>query len=121
MSLSDAGGVHRPDNEVRRPRVPSPPMFQFTVQGGVSHDGSARPDIEVAVVSLARYTFADPVTAMNGPALLEPPAERSRILPPTLGLGEEAARGVTGYDDDGLIADFTEDRCNRQLAHIARR
>ncbi|KAJ2117662.1 hypothetical protein IW146_000564 [Coemansia sp. RSA 922] len=121
MSLSDAGGVHRPDNEVRRPRVPSPPMFQFTVQGGVNHDGSARPDIEVAVVSLARYTFADPVTAMNGPALLEPPAERSRILPPTLGLGEEAARGVTGYDDDGLIADFTEDRCNRQLAHIARR
>ncbi|KAJ2333979.1 hypothetical protein GGH92_008454, partial [Coemansia sp. RSA 2673] len=54
MSLSGAGGVHHPDNEVRRPRVPSPPMFQFTVQGGVNHDGSARPDIEVAVVSLAR-------------------------------------------------------------------
>ncbi|KAJ2876823.1 hypothetical protein GGH93_000416 [Coemansia aciculifera] len=122
MSLSDAGGTHRPEDDVRRRRVPSPPMFQFTVQGGVNHDGSARPDIEVAVVSLARYTFADPVTAMNGPALLEPPAERSRILPPTLGSGEEATAGaIIGYDDDGLIADFTEDRCNRQLAHIARR
>ncbi|KAJ2062480.1 hypothetical protein GGI17_002372 [Coemansia sp. S146] len=122
MSLSDAGGTHRPDDDVRRRRVPSPPMFQFTVQGGVNRDGSARPDIEVAVVSLARYTFADPVTAMNGPTLLEPPAERSRILSPTLGSGEEAAAGgITGYDDDGLIADFTEDRCNRQLAHIARR
>ncbi|KAJ2754554.1 hypothetical protein GGI19_002318 [Coemansia pectinata] len=122
MSLSDADGTHRPEDDVPRRRVPSPPMFQFTVQGGVNHDGSARPDIEVAVVSLARYTFADPVTAMNGPALLEPPAERSRILPPTLGSGEEATAGaITGYDDDGLIADFTEDRCNRQLAHIARR
>ncbi|KAJ2827613.1 hypothetical protein FBU31_003124, partial [Coemansia sp. 'formosensis'] len=96
-------------------------MFQFTIQGRANADGLTRPDIEVAVVSLARYTFADPVAAMNGPALLEPPAERSRILPPTLD-GEEATLGsVASYDDDGLIADFTEDRCNRQLAHIARR
>ncbi|KAJ2336630.1 hypothetical protein GGI00_000727 [Coemansia sp. RSA 2681] len=117
MSLSSSG-----DDGMRDPAQQPPPMLQFTIQGGVRMDGSTRPDIEVAVVSLARYTFADPVAAMNGPTLLEPPAERSRILPPTLGSREaEYSSAAIGYDDDGLIADFTEDRCNSQLAQIARR
>ncbi|KAJ2744509.1 hypothetical protein GGI20_002910 [Coemansia sp. BCRC 34301] len=59
---------------------------------------------------------------MNGPELLEPPVERSRMLPTALGTREaEYNGGIIGYDDEGLIADFTEDRCNRQLAQIARR
>ncbi|KAJ2730698.1 hypothetical protein IW152_005061 [Coemansia sp. BCRC 34962] len=115
MSLSDNGSTHNP-NSTCRPSAPSPPppLFQFTVPSGVAADGTTRPDIEVSVVSLARYTFADPVAAMNGPALLEPPAELGRIQ--VLG-----STNATGYDDDGMIAEFTEDRLNRKLTHIARR
>ncbi|KAJ2023483.1 hypothetical protein IWW57_004100 [Coemansia sp. S610] len=114
MSLSDNGSPPDPSNACRRIPSPPPPMFQFTVPRGANADGTTRADIEVSVVSLARYTFADPIAAMNGPALLEPPTELSRMLVP-------GATNAAGYDDEGLIAEFTEDYLNRRLTHIARR
>ncbi|KAJ1882509.1 hypothetical protein H4R99_001427 [Coemansia sp. RSA 1722] len=103
------------------------PLMQFTVPGGVNSDGIAREAIDVAVVSLARYTFADPALAARGPAPLEPRIESTRLLgvdlPPLASVGvRRISSTVSGvYEDDGLIAEFTEDRCNRQLSQLARR
>ncbi|KAJ1844507.1 hypothetical protein LPJ70_002915, partial [Coemansia sp. RSA 2708] len=106
------------------------PMMQFRVPGR-----TAAQDVEVSVVSLARYTFADPVVAAEGPAPLEPPLETMRIghegaeRPTGVGQGGQPLMRRQGpdavaygeYDEEGLIAEFTEDRCNRRLARIARR
>ncbi|KAJ2782610.1 hypothetical protein H4R18_002178 [Coemansia javaensis] len=122
--------------------VPSPgSLMQFTVPGAVAGGGGTqRRNVEVEVVSLARYTFADPVLAAQGPAPLEPPVERSLIGIDALQLrgphpvgrhsgdeedddGAMAPYGGGGrhyYDHDGVIADFTEERNNRRLARIAR-
>ncbi|KAJ1812159.1 hypothetical protein LPJ75_003786, partial [Coemansia sp. RSA 2598] len=103
------------------------PLMQFTLPGEVHSDGSAREAIDVAVVSLARYTFADPARAVNGPAPLEPQIENVRLLgvdqPPLASVGvRRISSNVSGaYEDDGLVAEFTEDRCNRQLSQLARR
>ncbi|KAJ1901822.1 hypothetical protein LPJ66_000493 [Kickxella alabastrina] len=111
------------------------PLALSTITGGANSDDSFREAIDVAVVSLARYTFADPGVAEAGPAPLDPPIERPRLLgvdqPPLAAVSVRRAAGNMsiargdgdgdGDDDDGLIAEFTEDRCHRQLAMIAKR
>ncbi|KAJ2191882.1 hypothetical protein GGH18_003084, partial [Coemansia sp. RSA 530] len=104
------------------------PMMQFTVPGHVGPQ-----NVQLSVVALARYTFADPVAAANGPAPLEPPLQTLRIGHETssrpMGVQSSHAVSLRGpqtmeygeYDDDRLIADFTEERSNRRLARIARR
>ncbi|KAJ2452826.1 hypothetical protein EV183_002635 [Coemansia sp. RSA 2336] len=90
--------------------------------------------VEMSVVSLTRYTFADPAVASEGPEPLEPSLHTLQLghedssRPAGVGRGGQPVmrrRGPDGvaygeYDDDGLIAEFTEDRCNRRLARIGR-
>ncbi|KAJ2722690.1 hypothetical protein GGI07_003153 [Coemansia sp. Benny D115] len=101
--------------------------MQIRIPGGMDSTGATRESIDVAVVSLARYTFADPAMAEAGPAPLEPLVERPRLLgvdqPPVSALTVHRTVSTVSsiYEDDGLIADFTEDRCNRQLSLIAKR
>ncbi|KAI7835219.1 hypothetical protein BX661DRAFT_11982 [Kickxella alabastrina] len=113
------------------------PLALSTITSGANNDNSFREAIDVAVVSLARYTFADPGVAEAGPAPLDPPIERPRLLgvdqPPLAAVSVQRAAGNMGIarsdgdrdrdgnGDDGLIAEFTEDRCHRQLAMIAKR
>ncbi|KAJ2519623.1 hypothetical protein H4217_002555, partial [Coemansia sp. RSA 1939] len=148
-------------------------------------------NMEIEAVSLARYTFVDPVRASRGPAPLEPPidhthqkqwkqqqhrrqqqrqqqqgrhalarpdsaqttrhaeataaetsttttarttTEATTIAAADAEEEEEAASTVVSlmpepsfsqyfqsYDEDGAIAEFTDERSNRQLSHIARR
>ncbi|KAJ2829882.1 hypothetical protein IWW50_000597, partial [Coemansia erecta] len=120
---SSTHGVDRPAQSAQGP------MMRFTVPG---HVGAQ--NVEVSVVSLARYTFADPELAAEGPEPLEPPLQTMRIghddggravsIRRTEGVarmrGADAAAFGT-YDDEGLIAEFTEERSNRRLAQIARR
>ncbi|KAJ2160245.1 hypothetical protein GGF46_002406 [Coemansia sp. RSA 552] len=111
---------------------PAPPTMRFAVPG--------RQDVEISVVSLARYTFADPEVAASGPAPLEPAVDDGRRLMGVEGLQlagrggrEDVGSGTQGrmedeqgvvyngyYDDDGLIAEFTEERSNRRLGRIAK-
>ncbi|KAJ1857064.1 hypothetical protein IW147_005485 [Coemansia sp. RSA 720] len=106
------------------------PMMRFTVPGR-----SGPQNVDVSVVSLTRYTFADPVVAADGPAPLEPPLQTLRIghengsRPVGVRQGSHSVMRRHGpdamdygeYDDDRLIAEFTEERSNRRLARIARR
>ncbi|KAJ2501547.1 hypothetical protein GGH96_001868 [Coemansia sp. RSA 1972] len=104
------------------------PMMRFTVPGQVGPQ-----NVQVSVVSLARYTFADPVAAADGPAPLEPPLQTLQIGHENSSrpVGVQSGQAVTRrgphsmnygeFDDDRLIAEFTEERSNRRLARIARR
>ncbi|KAJ1798182.1 hypothetical protein LPJ59_002663 [Coemansia sp. RSA 2399] len=81
------------------------------------------PNMEVEIVSLARYTFVDPAVASRGPAPLEPPIDRGRnyaLHPMSTQIATDPPNNQM-YDEDGAIAEFTEERSNRQLSRIARR
>ncbi|KAJ2848570.1 hypothetical protein IWW36_003218 [Coemansia brasiliensis] len=112
-----------------------PPSTSFPQAMQVMMPGpSGMQSVEMSVVSLTRYTFADPVVASEGPEPLEPSLQTMQLghenssRPTGVGRGGQPVmrrRGPDGaaygeYDDDGLIAEFTEDRCNRRLARIGR-
>ncbi|KAJ1721597.1 hypothetical protein LPJ53_003908 [Coemansia erecta] len=108
--------------------LPLSPGSQHRGPASIDLEESGREAIDVAVVSLARYTFADPALAVLGPSPIEPPIDhQSRLLgidqPPLASVGVHRISSTTSgiYEDDGLIAEFTEDRCNRQLSQLARR
>ncbi|KAJ2779299.1 hypothetical protein GGI15_003920 [Coemansia interrupta] len=124
-SISDS---HSHSSQSLRLSPSLPPGTQHRASANVDFEDSAREAIDVAVVSLARYTFADPALAALGPSPIEPPIDRqSRLLgidqPPLASIGVHRISSTTSgiYEDDGLIAEFTEDRCNRQLSQLARR
>ncbi|KAJ2402785.1 hypothetical protein GGI23_000465 [Coemansia sp. RSA 2559] len=100
---------------------PPPPDGDGTSSAGPQH--LFMPNMEVEVVSLARYTFVDPAIASRGPAPLEPPIDRGRnyALHPMSTQIAVAPPNNQMYDEDGAIAEFTEERSNRQLSRIARR
>ncbi|KAJ1989928.1 hypothetical protein GGI25_004568 [Coemansia spiralis] len=87
------------------PHASSQPLIEFQLHSVGS--ASTQQSIDITVVSLARYTFADPARAANGPMLLEPSVDT------------RSPRHSEPTDND--IAEFTEERCDRELAHIARR
>lgn len=66
----------------------------------------------------ARYALADPRAAANGPQPIEPAATAgdSRCLL----VSSECAPQITAGENE-MVAEFTEERNNRQLGHIARR
>ncbi|KAJ2667691.1 hypothetical protein IWW42_005750 [Coemansia sp. RSA 1085] len=112
-----------------------PPPASFPQAMQVMMPGpSGMQSVEMSVVSLTRYTFADPAAASEGPEPLEPSLQTLQLghenssRPAGVGRGGQPVmrrRGPDGvvygeYDDDGLIAEFTEDRCNRRLARIGR-
>ncbi|KAJ2717071.1 hypothetical protein H4R19_000238 [Coemansia spiralis] len=111
--------------------VPSGAMSQIEMLSTMA-SGRRAGGMEVEIVSLERYTFANPELAAEGPAPLEPPigqalmgvdALQLRGTHPVGHYGETMARygSEHNYDHDGLISDFTEERNNRRLARIARR
>ncbi|KAJ2388299.1 hypothetical protein GGI05_003827 [Coemansia sp. RSA 2603] len=104
------------------------PGSQHRGPASTDFEDSGREAIDVALVSLAQYTFADPALAALGPSPIEPPIDhQTRLLgtnqPPLAAIGVHRISSTTSgmYEDDGLIAEFTEDRCNRQLSQLARR
>ncbi|KAJ2764798.1 hypothetical protein IWQ57_005030, partial [Coemansia nantahalensis] len=111
--------------------VPSGAMSQLDMLGAMA-GRMGRHNLEIEVVSLARYTFADPELAAEGPQPLEPPVDQALMgvrelqLRGALPVGQyvgDARLGGSGhlYDHDGVIADFTEERNNQRLGRIARR
>ncbi|KAJ2544154.1 hypothetical protein EV175_005918, partial [Coemansia sp. RSA 1933] len=86
------------------------------------------PNMDIEVVSLARYTFVDPTVASRGPAPMEPSIDRVRnyaLQPMSTQIARapvpDSVSAYQVYDEDGAISEFTEERSNRQLSHIARR
>ncbi|KAI8319688.1 hypothetical protein GQ54DRAFT_25985 [Martensiomyces pterosporus] len=98
----------------------SPPMMEFTIQDGASGVGTQRPNLDISILSLTRYTFADRRLAANGPEPLEPPIERALLGTPSADDGGAVAHRGEVLDND-LVMEFTEERDNRQLSRIARR
>ncbi|KAJ1733586.1 hypothetical protein LPJ61_001494 [Coemansia biformis] len=115
--------------------VPAGAMSQLELLGSLA-GARLQQSVEVEVVSLARYTFADPELAAAGPVPLEPPlgqtlvgvdAIQPRGARPVGQLGDQTHAGAMARygdghhnDRDGVIAEFTEERNNRRLGRIAR-